>query len=159
MEEKAEIEETPMVIVKRKKGGSNNLEHLAKMRPIKAEKLKQKKAEEEDIQMKLKEIEKIKKEKIDKDFQDALKMKEKSKPRPPKIVEVEEEEEEIQIKKTIPKRQAPNAPKLLHVFHEDEVRGFTRQTEGDLYRLSNEEILRRKLYEDVKRRVMRDLFN
>jgi len=45
IEEKAEIEETPKVIVKRKKGGSNNLEHLAKMRQIKAEKLKQKKAE------------------------------------------------------------------------------------------------------------------
>ena len=66
------IEEKP----KRKKGGSNNLEHLAKMREIRAEKLKQKRAEKEEIQMKLKEIEKIKKEKIDKEYQEALKLKE-----------------------------------------------------------------------------------
>ena len=102
--------------------------------------------------MKLKEIENNKKEKVEQEYQEALKLKEKidvkkktpkNATRPKKLIkvveEVEEEEEEVVevVKKRIPKAKS----------------------EDELYRLTNEEILRRKLYDDVKRRVMRDLFN
>jgi hypothetical protein len=102
MEEKEEIEvveeeQKPIVKVKRKKGGSDNLEHLAKMREIKAEKLKQKKAEQEELQMKLKEIEEIKKKKLDDEYEEALKIK--------KALEKKKKLEEPEIKQAIERKE------------------------------------------------------
>ena len=68
--------------------------------------------------------------------------------------EEEEEEEEVIIKKVIKKKQPQTQPKAS-----PQPRVKTDKSLPELYQLSNQEMLKRRLYQDAKRRVMMELFD
>jgi len=65
------------------------------------------------------------------------------------MMQRKEDEEEVEVIKKVVKP----------VKRQVKAQVKSNEDTNELYRLTNEEILRRKLFEDVKRRVMRDLFN
>lgn len=142
-------------------------ERMQEIAKISSAKRKERKAEQDEIKNKLKEIERLKKEaekeKINKEYEATVKAKKE-------IViadDMQEEEEEVVAVKPTPVVKQVTKTKQTRSAGETRVRKTRYASEtkedsqsyDDLYRLSNEEILKRKLYEDVKRRVMRDLFN
>lgn len=154
-------------------------ERMQEIAKISSAKRKERKAEQDEIKNKLKEIERLKKEaekdKINKEYEATVKAKKPTVIANDDASLVEEDakawssterssesaEEEIVAVKPTPIVKKVTKVKQTRSDSESRVRKMKEDSQSyeDLYRLSNEEILKRKLYEDVKRRVMRDLFN
>ena len=141
------------------------LEQLRKQNEVnKYEKERKKKElnEKYDMIQKEKQAEQDAKEKEQQPIPEPPKAKPKARRPIKKIIEVyeddeddeeEEEEEEVIVKKVIKKKPAPAPPAR---------RGPPARREKslpELYQLSNQEMLKRRLYHDIQRKVMAELFD
>jgi hypothetical protein len=124
-----------------KKSNKATKERMKELNEIKKKKNEIKKAEKEELKKKLEEIEKLKKERIELEYQQAL----RNKSRIEEADEEEEEEEEEEVIQPI-KRAAP-------------VKARQAPAPAELYKKASRDILKDKYIEEVKKRVMSDLFS
>lgn len=123
----------PPTQVQQKKNGSSK-ERMAELNEIKKKKFQEKKAQQEDIKKKKDEIEKINNEKINYEYEEAMK-----------------------LKKFIDNKRATNAKQAKQEAKEDKEE--EPQTSSSAIKIVNREMLKDKYMDEMKKRVMKDLFS
>ena len=131
MEEIENVIENEKTIEKPKKKGQSK-ERMMELHKIRSQKADERRKEKEELKLKQEEIEKIKKEKIEFEYEEAKKIKEAiDKKRNPKVV-----------KEKVVKENKIEKKNLYNEYNE-----------------VSREILRNKFHDELKRRVMADLFS
>lgn len=155
-------EDTDVII---KKSNRATKERMKELNDIKKKKNEIKKAEKEELKKKLEEIEKIKKEKIELEYQQALKMRSRLPSAKKSFAHKQEEEEEEEPPKVKKVPRAPQKKKKIIIEEEEEESEdepeptILREPSAKLYKIASRDILKDKYIEEVKKRVMRDLFS
>jgi len=141
-----------------KKSNKATKERMKELNEIKKKKNEIKKAEKEELKKKLEEIEKLKKERIELEYQQALREKSRIAKQEEANEEEEEEEEEaneVLAKQVIqPIKRAASLKTCSRSFGSRDT-----PAPAELYKKASRDILKDKYIEEVKKRVMRDLFS
>jgi len=139
-EELPKIEEVKEKPKPKSSGGrkGQSRERMMELHKIRSEKALEKKKEKEELKAKAEEIEKIKKDKINFEYEQAKQLK-----------------EAIEAKKA--KQMKPNTKAIT--TNEDKENIEDERKRKELYKSASRDILKQKYLEEAKRRVMMDLFS
>ena len=153
VKDKDALAEGKVSAIEIKKSNRATKERMKELNEIKKKKNEIKKAEKEELKKKLEEIEKLKKERIELEYEQALKEAKQAKSKSKKIIIVPKASEAESDEEEEAPREAPIIKKKAS--------SISAQVEAPtiLYKNASRDILKDKYIEEVKKRVMRDLFS